>query len=132
VRLEAQGDALSVTATDLDGWITAVTAVKGAVSGAACIDGRRLFDVSRTVPDGAEIGIDTAEPRAVVTAGRSRFLLGQLPIIDFPLTAMENGEALDIPAAALLEALNIGASTMGEDKVRLYHAYPVDTHRYLL
>lgn len=46
---------------------------------------RKLFDIAKTLPPGAEPRLRWRDGRCQITAGRSRFTLGTLPTDDFPV-----------------------------------------------
>jgi DNA polymerase-3 subunit beta len=89
VLVEAKGDRLSLTATDMDLAIVEQTAANVATPGAATVPAHTMYDIVRKLPDGAEVQIELAGDGAQVAlkAGRSRFTLATLPKEDFPATA---------------------------------------------
>lgn len=89
VLVEAKGDRLSLTATDMDLAIVEQTAAHVAVPGAATVPAHTMYDIVRKLPDGAEVQIELGSDGAQVAlkAGRSRFTLATLPKEDFPATA---------------------------------------------
>jgi len=81
VKLVADGNSLTVTATDLDIEITAKMDCSGSLS--ACIDARLLSGIiGKLSANDVEIEVDGNT--AVIKAGRSRFKLPVLPVEDFP------------------------------------------------
>lgn len=89
VLVEAKGDRLSLTATDMDLAIVEQTAANVATPGAATVPAHTMYDIVRKLPDGAEVQIELVGDGAQVAlkAGRSRFTLATLPKEDFPATA---------------------------------------------
>lgn len=87
VLIEAEGDAVSFRATDLD--IEVVDRVNAQVerAGATTVPAVTLHEIVRKLPDGALVGLthDTAKGRLEVSAGRSNFSLATLPREDFPV-----------------------------------------------
>jgi len=85
VLLRADGEALSLKATDLD--MEIVDRVPAAVEqgGSCTVPAHMLYDIVRKLPDGAEIGLDSASGQTMaLKAGRTRFSLQMLPDADFP------------------------------------------------
>ena len=92
VMLDARDGALNLTATDMD--IAIVESVAAEVSGAGAITvpAHTLYDIVRKLPEGAQIGMETAAEgnQIHLNAGRARFRLGTLDTAEFP--AMSDGE----------------------------------------
>ena len=89
VLVEAKGDRLSLTATDMDLAIVEQTATSVISPGAATVPAHTMYDIVRKLPEGSEVQIELAPDGAQVAlkAGRSRFTLATLPKEDFPATA---------------------------------------------
>jgi DNA polymerase-3 subunit beta len=85
VLLSAQGDALSLSATDLDMEIVDETAAEVGAPGQITAPAQVLYEIVRKLPDGAEVELRYAgeDPRLSVSAGRSRFNLPVLPAGEF-------------------------------------------------
>lgn len=117
ILLNAEGDGLELTTTDLDtAWRETAAAVIEE-PGAVCVEARKLHDIARAAPGGAQIGMACTPPGAdlqaarergdgvlVVSAGRSRFKLATLPAEDFPEAAMVNPGAEGRPIRFALTA----------------------------
>ena len=86
VLIEAEGDSLRLTATDMD--LTVVETVGAGVGqgGATTAPAHTLYDIVRKLPDGSEVSIEVAgdSGRMTLAAGRSNFALTTLPREDFP------------------------------------------------
>lgn len=89
VLVEAKGDRLSLTATDMDLAIVEQTAANVAMAGAATVPAHTMYDIVRKLPEGSEVQMELGEDGAQVAlkAGRSRFTLATLPKEDFPAAA---------------------------------------------
>ncbi|MBV8168354.1 MAG: DNA polymerase III subunit beta [Alphaproteobacteria bacterium] len=107
VLLEARGDRLGLTATDMDmdivEWCGAAVGHEGSTTAPA----HTLYEIMRKLPEGAEVELDGGgdKERLLVRAGRSTFTLPALPIADFPQLsgdALPHGFTL---SAAELKAL---------------------------
>ena len=89
VLLDAEGDKLSLRATDLD--IEVIEELPSMVeqAGATTVSAHMLHEIVRKLPDGAQLNLnaDPSTGRLDVVAGRSRFSLATLPREDFPVMA---------------------------------------------
>jgi DNA polymerase-3 subunit beta len=86
VLLSAQGDALRLTATDLDIEISEAAPAEVERAGQTTAPANYLYDFVRKLPDGAAVKFDAAgdDPRLFISAGKSRLHLPVLPAGDFP------------------------------------------------
>ena len=85
VMIEADGDGVAMTATDLDISIVERTSAAVGQPGATTVPAHTLFDIARKLPDGAEVELALEDgDRLTVKAGRSRFTLACLDKDDFP------------------------------------------------
>ncbi len=91
VLLKADGDVLTLKATDLDLEVTETTPAAVEQSGATTVPAHMLYDIVRKLPDGAEVMMAvTGDNGLSLISGRSQFRLQMLPESDFPdLTAGE-------------------------------------------
>src|SRR5207237_9997350 len=104
VLVQAKGDSVKLTATDLDIEIIETVAAEVAQDGAATVAAHMLYDIVRKLPDGAQLELDQGpDPgRVSIVAGRSRFALQALPPEDFPdLAAGVPTNRVRLPAASL-------------------------------
>ena len=86
VMMEAAGDTVAMTATDLDIAIVEKTTAVVIRPGSTTVPAHTLFDIVRKLPDGSEVELTLEEnDRLVVKAGRSRFTLACLDKEDFPV-----------------------------------------------
>lgn len=104
VLVEAKGDRVAFTATDMDLTIVEQTAAAVAAPGAATVPAHMLYDIVRKLPEGAQIQLELNSDGAQVAikAGRSRFTLQTLPKDDFPTTS-----AGDLPNRFPLAAVDL-------------------------
>ena len=94
VLIEQAWQNLSFLATDIEIQITARTALSaGGEAKAITVGARKLVDILRALPDGADLTLQQQEKRLLVKAGKSRFTLQTLPAEDFPRLAKPAGEA---------------------------------------
>ena len=91
--LEKKGNTLTFLATDIEIQITTSAEVAGGEGdGAVTVGARKLQDILRSLPDGAEITLSLEDKRLQVKAGKSRFNLQTLPAEDFPRMTIADTE----------------------------------------
>lgn len=124
VLLRAEGERLSVTATDLDIEIVETVPAEVETAGEITVNAATLAEIARNAPAGAELAIEwdaDKDPRATVRFGRSRYQLPVLPADDFPVRSDLDQAvdlALDAPALhQLLEHVHFAQCT---DEARYY------------
>lgn len=121
VKIEAEPDALRLTATDLDLQISVPVAARVETPGATTAPAHRLASIVASLPEGCQIGLSLADGKLTVTGGRSRFVLPVLPVDQFPvLSQAEAGVDLTMPAAQLRAFLDFAAPAICRDMVKPY------------
>jgi DNA polymerase-3 subunit beta len=122
VLLKAEGNQLSLKATDLD--MEIVDRVPAAVEqgGASTVPAHMLYDIVRKLPEGSEIALDTeAGQTMALKAGRARFALQMLPDSDFPdLNAGELPVAFTLPAEVLKRLIDRTQFAISTEETRYY------------
>src|SRR5262245_47486171 len=85
ILLEASGERLEITATDLDVSICCGCDADVTTDGTMTLSARRLFDIVRLLPDGAEIRFSLLDNDWVeIRSGRSEYKVVGLPKENFP------------------------------------------------
>ena len=123
VLLERSGEALAFLATDIEIQITAHSELGGAgETKALTVGARKLLDILRALPEGAEVNLQAQDKRLVVKAGKSRFTLQTLPAEDFPRLAKPAGEVarFAVPQKALRRVLGLVHYAMAQQDIRYY------------
>jgi len=123
VLIEQAGQNLSFLATDIEIQITARTALSaGGEAKAITVGARKLVDILRALPDGADLTLQQQEKRLLVKAGKSRFTLQTLPAEDFPRLAKPAGEAarFTLSQKALRRLLGLVQYAMAQQDIRYY------------
>lgn len=123
VLVERSGDALSFLATDIEIQITARSGVLAAAEGRpVTVGARKLLDILRALPDGAEVALQHQDKRLVVRAGKSRFTLQTLAAEDFPRLAKPAGESarFELEQKALRRVLALVQYAMAQQDIRYY------------
>lgn len=124
VLLRAEGDALSLTTTDMDLEIIESVAAKIQTPGATTVPANTLYDIVRKLPDDATVEISTGagDTTMNVKAGKSTFRLGCLPTEDFPKIGA--GDQLPysfpIPAADLRTLIDRTRFAISNEETRYY------------
>jgi len=119
---QAEG-VLSFLATDIEIQITARSGIAaGGDTKPVTVGARKLVDILRALPDGAEITVTQQDKRIQVKAGKSRFTLQTLPAEDFPRLARPGGEMarFGLPQKALRKLLGLVQYAMAQQDIRYY------------
>jgi DNA polymerase-3 subunit beta len=122
VLITASGGRIEFLATDLEVQITATAALDGNADGAVTVAARKLYDILRSLPEDAEVSLESKENRMTVKAGKSRFNLQTLAAADFPkmVEARDAARTLQLPQKALKEALSLVQFAMAVQDIRYY------------
>jgi DNA polymerase-3 subunit beta len=123
VKLQAAGEQLSLTATDMDLSLVAREDAQVAEPGSTTVSAHLLFDIVRKMPDGSGISLEQAEPGGEVTlrAGRSVFNLQTLPADEFPATDQEQlNVSFTIPAVDLARLIDKTRFAISTEETRYY------------
>lgn len=84
VLLSVNEDILTVCATDLEIQIESSVQVQNLAPGKITAPARKLHDICRGLPEGADLKLQLEDGRLVVHSGRSRFVLSTLDAEEFP------------------------------------------------
>ena len=121
VLLVAKDGQLAVTATDLEVELVAHADVDIEGAGDVTVPGRKLLDICKALPDGAELAIALSGEKLGIKSGRSKFTLTTLPAADFPTVEDINaGQTLSLPQATLCKLLDKTHFSMAQQDVRYY------------
>ncbi len=121
--MRAEGAKLAFKATDLDLEVVETIAAEVNPSGVTTVPAHMFYEIVRKLPDGAQIVLEAAGDRAVMSirAGRSRFTLQTLPESDFPdLTAGDMTHRFTLPAAALKRMIDKTQFAISTEETRYY------------
>lgn len=123
VLLEAQGNNLKLTATDLEISFIEATSAQVKTEGKVTVSAHLLFDIVRKLPDGAEIEFWTNEDGSLLhlKSGRSNYNFACLPVADFPFMTTENLPcSFQIHAAELSRLIDRTRFSMSTEETRYY------------
>ncbi len=123
VLIEASADGtVKIMATDLDLQVVeSIAAVSVESAGAITVSAHLLFDIARKLPEGSQVGLEAADNRMTVKAGRSRFQLPTLPRDDFPVIVEGDlPTSFELPAEVLAELIDKTRFAISTEETRYY------------
>jgi DNA polymerase-3 subunit beta len=121
VLLSGSNGRLTMTATDMEVELVAVTKVELQDAGDITVPGRKLVDIVRALPDKAAITISSDGDKAVVRSGKSRFTLAILPAADFPsVEDIKLQQEVSLPQSELKKLIERTHFSMAQQDVRYY------------
>ncbi|MEJ2761692.1 MAG: DNA polymerase III subunit beta [Gammaproteobacteria bacterium] len=119
--LSVTPERLTMTASDME--VELVASVDGAWkdSGDITLPARKLLDICRALPEGADISMETSGDRVNVASGKSRFTLSTLPAQEYPLVEIASPLVeFSLPQQTLKQLLEKTAFAMAHQDVRYY------------
>jgi DNA polymerase-3 subunit beta len=123
VLIERAQDTLAFLATDIEIQIEARSSIDApAEARAVTVGARKLLDILRALPEGAEVVLQQQDKRLLVKAGKSRFTLQTLAAEDFPRLAKPTGESakFELEQKALRRLLALVQYAMAQQDIRYY------------
>jgi len=121
VLVNATKKLVKLTATDLEVELQAQVAVAVTEQGDITLPARKLHDICRTLPEGAELDISVKNERAVVKSGKSRFTLSTLPASEFPvIDKLKSARSISLSQQTLHDLIDRTAFAMAQQDVRYY------------
>jgi DNA polymerase-3 subunit beta len=121
VLLTAKDGQVAVTATDLEVELVANVEVEIETPGEVTVPGRKLLDICRALPEGADISMNLSGEKLNVKSGRSRFSLMTLPAAEFPTVEDISAEqTVSVSKEQLAKLLDKTHFSMAQQDVRYY------------
>jgi DNA polymerase-3 subunit beta len=121
VLLVARNGQLSVTATDLEVELVAQANVNVETGGEITVSGRKLLDICKALPDGADVQIAVSGEKMGIRSGRSKFSLTTLPAAEFPTVEdIKAGQTITVPQEILGKIIEKTHFSMAQQDVRYY------------
>lgn len=122
ILFRLEGNKLSLTGTDLEVEIIGYTEVEsGSESGQVTVSARKILDICRSLPEGANLDFASGDGKAVLTSGRSKFSLATLPANEFPSVDQGEQTVEFVAAASMIKGLIESTSfAMAQQDVRYY------------
>lgn len=120
--LQVNENVLALTGTDLEMEMVAhVALTHDCEPGGVTVPARKLVDICRSLPDGAEILVQLDDERLLVRSDRSRFSLMTLPAADFPnLDQWQSEVEFTLPQSTLKRLIETTQFSMAHQDVRYY------------
>lgn len=121
VLMSTSGGQLAITATDLEVEMKTTGTCKSDGELDFTLPARKLLDICKALPEGAEIQITVEGERAILRSGRGRYALGLLPAQDYPAIEAATGEnSFEVPQKTLRTLLERTQFAMAQQDVRYY------------
>jgi DNA polymerase-3 subunit beta len=121
VLMNASKKGVKLTATDLEVELQTQANVKVTEPGDSTLPARKLLDICRALPEGAEIDISVSGERAQIRSGNSRFTLATLPAGEFPVVEkIKSARTFRVPQKELRSLIERTAFSMAQQDVRYY------------
>lgn len=123
VLIEARDGKVLMMGTDLEMELRAETAATVDVPGRATVSARKLADLVKGMPEGAEIRLEFEERKALMKCGRSRYTLPVLPAMDMPALdplPLEKGITFQVEERALKQVMQRVLFAVADDDARKY------------
>jgi DNA polymerase-3 subunit beta len=118
ILIEAEGDALRFTATDLDTTVHCKAAASIAESGAVAVPAAITLDVVSKLPD-APVVLEAQDGKVRIRCGKSNTTVLSLPAEDYPnVPVVNDGTELVIPQATLKEMLRMTTFATSNEETR--------------
>ena len=113
---------LSLTGTDLEVELVGCVALDGVFEkGEVTVPARKLMDICKSLPGGANIEFSLSDQQVKLKTGRSRFTLSSLPASEFPNTDEEEGSLVfTITQTSLRRLIDRTGFAMAQQDVRYY------------
>ncbi|MEZ5541164.1 MAG: DNA polymerase III subunit beta [Pseudomonadota bacterium] len=112
---------IRLTATDLEVELQAQINTAVTEAGDITLPARKLLDICRTLPEGAELDVSVKNERALVRSGKSRFTLSTLPAGEFPvIDKIKSARKFTMAQNELHALIERTAFAMAQQDVRYY------------
>ncbi len=109
------------TGTDMEVEIVMEINNSSEISGEITVPARKLLDICKTLPDGANLNFTFRKEQVLVKSGKSKFTLVTLPASEFPSTeTLNNSSTVVLPQKKLKALLEDTMFSMAQQDVRYY------------
>jgi len=121
VLLQVSEDDVKLTGTDLEVELVSSVALDNPTPGEVTVPAKKLVDIVRSLPEGAEIRVEANDSKVIVRSGKSRFTLSSLPAVDFPnIDEWDSEIQLDMQQDQLKKLMEKTHFSMANQDVRYY------------
>ncbi len=115
------GQALTLTATDMEVELIVNLEIDMQVSGEITLPARKLFDICKALPAESELQFEIKNDKALIKSGKSRFTLATLPAQEYPVIDISDPVAsFSIKQSVLESLLENTQFAMAQQDVRYY------------
>jgi DNA polymerase III subunit beta len=123
ILIRKEGARVSLLSTDIEVQITTHADIgSGSESLATTVAARKLQDILRALPEGAEVSLSVANKKMTVQSGRSRFNLQTLAADEFPSVAQPESYSatIEMPQKTLKHLFSMVYFSMAQQDIRYY------------
>ncbi|MDN7125388.1 DNA polymerase III subunit beta [Pseudidiomarina terrestris] len=121
VLIQVASDHVRLTGTDLEVELVSVCDIEGGEEGQLTVPAKKLVDIVRSLPDGAQVEVSASGEKATIRSGRSKFTLATLPAEDFPnIDDWDSDIQLVTSQSVLRELMERTHFSMANQDVRYY------------
>ena len=123
ILIRKDGPKVSLLSTDIEVQITTHADIgAGSESMATTVAARKLQDILRALPEGAEVSLSVANKKMTVQSGRSRFNLQTLAAEEFPSVAQPESYSatIEMPQKTLKHLFSMVYFSMAQQDIRYY------------
>lgn len=121
IQISAEDGRLTFTGTDLEVEMVAEGLASVESGGEITVPGRKLLDICKALPEGADIKAELQGERMVIRSGKSRFTLSTLPAAEFPVVEdIQVQRRFEIPQGMLRSLIENTQFSMAQQDVRYY------------
>jgi DNA polymerase-3 subunit beta len=121
VLVSAKPDELVLTATDLEVELRTHASVEADGEADFTLPARKLIDICKALPEGADIELSVEGDKATLRSGRGRYTLGTLPAQDYPsIEPAAASDTLELPENVLKLLIDKTHFAMAQQDVRYY------------
>lgn len=112
---------MTLTATDLEVELTTTMQVANQGQAEFTLPARKLLDICKALPEGADIGLEIEGEKAILRSGRGRYTLGMLPAQDYPsIEPAQASERFALPVGVIKRLIEKTQFAMAQQDVRYY------------
>jgi len=121
ILLQAEQNALLITATDLEVGLRSQADALVEESGAVTVSAAKLFSIIKELDPEQDVCLESGKGFVSIRSGRSRFRVASLSAEDFPSLQEESGEsAISVSGATLADMVAATSFAMSTDETRKY------------